>query len=73
MKKLLAIVVLGFFLITPSQANEINDFQIGGMSVNDSLLNYFDKNSIDKELNTKFTFIYNKENLYWGSDGKKIK
>ena len=47
MKKLLTIVVLGLFLITPFQADDIRDFQIEGMSVGDNLLNYFDKNQID--------------------------
>ena len=41
MKKLLAIVVLGLFLITPSQADDIRDFQIEGISIGDSLLEYF--------------------------------
>lgn len=48
MKKLLAIMVLGLLLITPSQANDIRDFQIEGMSLGDSLLNYFSKSEIKK-------------------------
>ena len=47
MKKLLGILVLGLFLITPSQADDIRDFQIEGMSVGDSLLDYFSKNKIN--------------------------
>ena len=39
MKKLLAIVVLGLCLITPSLADDISDFEIEGMSIGDSLLN----------------------------------
>jgi len=59
MKKLLGIVVLGLFLITPSQANDIEDFEIEGMSIGDSLLDYFSKseienNSLDKKENPKF-------------------
>ena len=46
MKKLLAIAVLGLFLITPSQADDISDFQIEGMSIGDSLLDYFSKEEI---------------------------
>ena len=46
MKKLLGILVLGLFLITPSQADDINDFQIEGMSVGDSLLDYFSESEI---------------------------
>ena len=47
MKKLLAILVLGLFLITPSQADDIQDFQIEGMSIGESLLNIFSKKEID--------------------------
>ena len=48
MKKLLGIVVLGLFLITPSQADDIRDFQIEGMSLGDSALNYFSIEEIKK-------------------------
>ena len=41
MKKLLGIVVLGLLLINPSQADDIRDFQIEGMSLGDSALDYF--------------------------------
>ena len=47
MKKLLGIVVLGLFLITPSQADDIRDFQIEGMSIGDSLLDYFSEKEIN--------------------------
>ena len=47
MKKLLGILVLGLFLITPSQADDIRDFQIEGMSIGDSLLSIFSKDEID--------------------------
>ena len=46
MKKLLGILVLNLFLITPSQAGDIRDLQIEGMSVGDSLLDYFSKQKI---------------------------
>jgi len=48
MKKLLGILVLGLFLITPSQADDIRDFQIEGMSIGDSLLDYFSEEEIKK-------------------------
>ena len=41
MKKLLAIIVLSLCLITPSQGDDITDFQIEGMSLYESALNYF--------------------------------
>ena len=49
MKKLLGILVLILFSIqTPSQADDIRDFQIEGMSIGDSLLNIFSKKEIEK-------------------------
>ena len=48
MKKLLAFVVLSLFLITPSQADDIKDFQIEGMSIGDSLLDYMTLQEITK-------------------------
>ena len=49
MKKLLGIVVLSLFLITPSQADDIKDYQIEGMSIGDSLLDYYSKDEIEKK------------------------
>ena len=46
MKKFLAILVLGLFLTIPSQADDIRDFQIEGMSIGDSLLDYFSEEEI---------------------------
>ncbi len=46
MKKLLAILVLTLCLTTPSQADDIRDFQIEGMSIGDSLLDYFSEEDI---------------------------
>ena len=52
MKKLLAIIVLGLCLAIPSQADDIRDFQIEGMSVGDSLLDYLSEVEIKNR--TKF-------------------
>ena len=41
MKKLLGIVVLGFFLSGNGYADDISDFQIEGMSLGDSALKYY--------------------------------
>ena len=60
MKKLIAILVLSLFLITPSQADDIRDFQIEGMSVGDSLLDYFSEEEI------------NKKNIYYYPKSKKF-
>ena len=46
MKKLLGILVMGLFLITPSQADDIRDFEIEGISVGQSLLDYLSKEEI---------------------------
>ena len=61
MKKILAIIVLNLFFITPSQADDIKDFQIEGMSTGDSLLDFFSKEEIkNKELN----YFANKRKYY---------
>ena len=55
MKKLLGIVVLGLlFISAPSQADDIRDFQIEGMSIGDSLLDYYSKKEIKKFLKTYY-------------------
>ena len=41
-------MVLGLFLITPSQADDIQDFQIEGISIGDSLLDYFSEEELKK-------------------------
>ena len=72
MKKLLAILVLTLCLTTPSQADDIRDFQIEGMSIGDSLLDYMSENEIinnDLKIyqnNSKFLVIdFNgKKNIY---------
>lgn len=58
MKKILLIIFLTLIYNEKSIANDVKDFQIANMNVRDSLLNYFDKNSIKEELNSKYTFFY---------------
>jgi hypothetical protein len=48
MKKLLAIIALSLYFITPSQADAIRDFQIEGMSIGDSALKFFPVELIKK-------------------------
>ena len=50
MKKFLAILILIFTLQTPSQADDIRDFQIEGMSIGDSLLDYMSKKEIKENI-----------------------
>ena len=54
MKRFLAILVLGLFLITPSQADDIRDFQIEGVSLGDSLLDYITKQEIESKKKTDY-------------------
>jgi len=54
MKKLLGILVLGLFLITPSQADDVQDIQIENMSTGESLLKYMDKEEIEKGKKTDY-------------------
>ena len=49
MKKLLVVLILIFTLQTPSQADDIRDFQIEGMSIGDSLLDFMTEAEIKKE------------------------
>tara|TARA_Y100000816_G_C26069772_1_gene562573 strand:- start:850 stop:1437 length:588 start_codon:yes stop_codon:yes gene_type:complete len=69
MKKLLVTIVLSLCFTTPSQADDIKDFQIEGISIGDSLLNYYNVNEIN---NFKKT-IYPKSDKYYLIDGIKIK
>jgi len=56
MKKLLAILILIFTLPTPSQADDIRDFQIEGISVGDSLLDYFKEEEIKKAQKNSYDY-----------------
>ena len=68
MKKLLAIIVLGLLWCNTTQADDIRDFEIEGLSVGDSLLTLANKEKIKKAIqdrqypNDKF-LIYNLEML----------
>lgn len=46
-----------------SNANELKEFEIGGFSLGESLLDYFDKSDINNELKSEYTYFY-KENKY---------
>ncbi len=59
MKRFLAILILILTFQTPSQADDIRDFQIEGMSIGDSLLDYFSKDEIEQ--NKKKAFSWNGE------------
>ena len=48
MKRLLTILILILTFQTPSQADDIRDFQIEGMSIGDSLFDYFSKGEFEQ-------------------------
>ena len=58
-KKILAIIVLSLYFITSSQADDIKDFQIEGISIGDSLLDYYSEYEIKKAMN--FNNHYNSD------------
>ena len=58
MRKLLAIIVLSLCFITPSQADDIRDFQIEGISLGDSSLDHFSEKEI-KKFTQKFKYYNN--------------
>ena len=47
MKKILLILIITFSLQSWAKAEDISDFEIEGMSIGDSLLDYFDINTIE--------------------------
>ncbi len=56
MKKLLTILITILVLQAPSLADDISDFQIEGISIGDSLLDYFSEEEIKKHISsTSFT------------------
>ena len=77
MKRLLLIFILTFSFQTLTKADDIRDFQIEGMSIGDSLLDYFSEEEIKKNTqsfykNNEYTQVefndYSKFKKYWGVD-----
>jgi len=56
MKKFLAILILIFTLPTPSQADDIRDFEIQGVGIGDSLLNIFSEKELNKYKDSNANF-----------------
>ena len=64
MKKISSYILFLFLsFISASSANEPKEFEIGGFSIGESLLDYFDKSNINNELKSEYTYFY-KENKY---------
>ena len=70
MKKVLAILILIFTLQTSSWADDIRDFQIEGMSVGDSLLDFMSKSYIDDD--TEFLYKNKKYATIFSNRKKEI-
>ena len=58
MKKFLTILTLILTFQTPSQADDIRDFQIEGMSIGDSLLDYLSEKEIKKKMRSNTSTWY---------------
>ena len=68
MKRLsLYLFLILFTLQTPSQADDIRDFQIEGMSIGDSLLDYFS----EEEINSGLRLNYEESDLELNNDKLK--
>ena len=58
MKRLLLILIFTLSLQSWTKADDVRDFKIEGMSVGDSLLEYFSEKEINKKINSKSTYRY---------------
>ena len=63
MSRFLLILILSLCFQTLAKADDIRDFQIEGMSIGDSLLDYFNEDLIKEEINSDSVFIY-KDNKF---------
>ena len=60
-KKLISIIVISilfFNLQIKSIANDLTDFEIEGFTINQNLIDFFDENQINEELNSGFAVFY---------------
>ena len=58
MRNFLLVLILIFSFQSLTKADDVRDFQIGEMSVGDSLLNFITKKSIITEIENKGTSVY---------------
>ena len=63
MKKILLIFILTFSIQISAKADDINAFEIEGMSVGDSLLNYVDESKIIKNIRSYYE-NFSSDNFY---------
>ena len=66
MKRLLLILILTFSFQALVKADDIRDFEVEGISIGDSLLNYYSKKEIkNKLLNTPSTYTNGEIKRVW--------
>ena len=58
MRVFIAVLVLIFSLQSWTKADDIRDFEIEGMSIGDSLLDYMSENLIIKQMNNIFIVVF---------------
>ena len=58
MRLFIIVLYLVFCLHSWVKADDISEFEIEGMSIGDSLLNHFNQNEINNELNSEYVFKY---------------
>ena len=67
MKKIIAIIIINLCFIIPSQADDIKDFQLEGMSIGDTVLDHIQKKKVKKikSPNKKIKIVraYKRDNL----------
>ena len=63
MKKLFLILIITLSFQSWSSADDVEDFQIEGMSIGESLLNYMDENIIIEKINSKSANYYPKRSF----------
>ena len=68
MKKLLTIIILSLCFITQSQADDIRDFQIEGISIWDSALKHFSKEKITNSKQPYYQYVKKNKNMFSTSE-----
>ena len=68
MKKLLMFIVFNFYLITSSYGNQIEDFQIEGISMWDSAIKHFSKAEIINNKRPYYQYIKKNKDMFSTSE-----
>jgi len=68
MRVFIAVIVLIFSFQSWTKAEDISDFEIEGMSIGDSLLDYFSKDEIEANINDVYSYIKDKTFVQAGFD-----